>query len=206
MSKMIFLMKFFELKDILNKREIARDTKYLIRWKDYDSKHDVWKNLSELNNAMKLIKNYENVISKIINRLLDRLLIKNNFLKKFFVSSSKSQKFTFVSSSKSQKFTFVSSKIEKKISTFKLSKTNQKIMISWKTFIDRIMIKTSSIFRQKFVVVISFKKSYTDVFTLSIIVTSKIRSIDWSIRRWWSCNSLIEIYDVDKKKKWRIQI
>ena len=62
-------------------------------------------------------------------------------------------------------------------------------MISWKFFTTQSF--TVSI-EQKFAVVISFRKSYTDAF--------KIRSIDWLTRRWWSRSSSIEIYFHDRSR------
>ena len=168
-----FLMKFFELKSILNKKKIAREIEYLMRWKKYESKHDVWRNLLELNNVMKLIKKYKNVIKKIVNRLFNRLLLKDKSASlKFFISS----KF-FVSFSSKQKKSIIVS-IEKKIFIDKsrLFKINQKTLILWKFFTKSssfVTIDTSSISRQKFVVVISLRKSYTNAFTFSTM--TKIR-------------------------------
>ena len=49
---------FFEIKRLLNKREIARRySKYLINWKNYEFQYNEWKNLSKLKNVMNLIKN-----------------------------------------------------------------------------------------------------------------------------------------------------
>ena len=59
----IDILKFFELKRILNKRIIRKDQdlliQYLIRWKKYDSTYDKWMTLKELDNASELIVNYE---------------------------------------------------------------------------------------------------------------------------------------------------
>ena len=68
-------IKSWELETIVNKREITnRDWEYLIRWKDYKLEENVWRNLSKLDNAMKLIREYENFI-KETQFLLDRLAI-----------------------------------------------------------------------------------------------------------------------------------
>lgn len=49
--------------------------KYLIKWINYDLEDDAWKNLSKLDNAKKLIENYEKLnafmiftFSKNVNR------------------------------------------------------------------------------------------------------------------------------------------
>ena len=70
-----FIVKFFEIERFINKRKtVKREFEYLMRWKNYDSKHDVWRNLSKLNNVMNLVWKYENVINKIVI-LFDRLTI-----------------------------------------------------------------------------------------------------------------------------------
>ena len=67
-------IKSWELKVVIDKREIARDIEYLVRWKGYGSKHDVWRSLLELENVMKLVKTYENAMRAIIF-LSDRHLL-----------------------------------------------------------------------------------------------------------------------------------
>ena len=89
----IFTMKFFEIERLLNKREIKkRESKYLIRWKNCESKKNVWKNLFELNDAMNLIRQYENVLNVVtftISSRLQKLVINSSSkrLKKFVVVS-----------------------------------------------------------------------------------------------------------------------
>ena len=66
-EKNINRVKFYEMKRLLNKRQTTRrEIKYLVKWKDYDSKHDNWKNLSKLNDVMNLIKKYEKVFQQTI--------------------------------------------------------------------------------------------------------------------------------------------
>ena len=86
-EKNIDLIKFFELKRIINKRIIVRrEVEYLIKWKNYDSKYDVWKNLSKLNNVMNLIQKYENSIRHMINLFDRHRLSKSIMLKKSFAN------------------------------------------------------------------------------------------------------------------------
>ena len=71
----IFIVKFFEIERFINKwKTIKRESKYLIRWKSYESKHDVWRNLSKLSNVMNLIWEYDEIIDKIVT-LFDKLQI-----------------------------------------------------------------------------------------------------------------------------------
>jgi hypothetical protein len=53
----------YEIKRLLNKKTVKRDhehfTKYLIRWKKYESEFDRWYNMKNLVNAKKLIVDYE---------------------------------------------------------------------------------------------------------------------------------------------------
>ena len=91
-------VKFFDFFKIINKRQIkTRNTKYFVQWKNYESKHDVWKNLFELKNVMKLIKQYENV-SRTIITLFERLQLSSIFLNK---SSSNQKRFIDFKSSSS---------------------------------------------------------------------------------------------------------
>ena len=112
---------------------------------------------------------------------------------KFFVSLSSKQK-------KSDTISIKKIFIDKS----RLFKINQKTLISWKFFTKSsslVTIDTSSISRYKFVVVISFRKLYTDAFIFSAM--TKIRQIEWSTRRWWNCNSSIKFYSSLRRRKRR---
>ena len=53
-------VKFYEIKRFFDKRQTARrDFEYFVKWKNYDFENDAWKNISKLNNVMKLIQKYE---------------------------------------------------------------------------------------------------------------------------------------------------
>ena len=66
-------IRSYKLKKMINKRLIVRrEPKYLIKWKEYDFEENVWRNLSEMKNAMDLIKNYERMV-KNITYLFERL-------------------------------------------------------------------------------------------------------------------------------------
>jgi hypothetical protein len=65
-------VKSFEVKRLINRRTISREIEYLLRWKDYDSEHDVWRSVSKLQNAKELIHEYEIVMINVIN-LFDQL-------------------------------------------------------------------------------------------------------------------------------------
>ncbi len=55
--------KFYEIEQILVKRvrqyEKINVNQYLIRWKEYESEFDEWKNIFDLNNCIELVKNFE---------------------------------------------------------------------------------------------------------------------------------------------------
>jgi hypothetical protein len=59
----IFINKFYEIERILVKRirkyENFNVNQYLIRWKEYESKFDEWKNLADLDNCIILMKEFE---------------------------------------------------------------------------------------------------------------------------------------------------
>ena len=56
-------IKFYELKRLINKRMIVkRNVEYFVKWKKYNNEHDVWKNLSKLDDIMNFVRQYENSI------------------------------------------------------------------------------------------------------------------------------------------------
>ncbi len=59
----ISIEKFYEIEQILVKRvrqyEKIKINQYLIRWKEYESEFDEWKNIFDLNNCIELVKNFE---------------------------------------------------------------------------------------------------------------------------------------------------
>ena len=67
------LVKSYEISHIVRRRSTKkRGSKYLVRWKGYESQYDEWRNILEMKNVMKLIKKYEDVVDETIY-LLDRL-------------------------------------------------------------------------------------------------------------------------------------
>ena len=92
------LIKSFELKRIINKRMIVRrEIEYLIKWKDYESEYDVWRNLSKLSDVMNLIQRYENSIRHMIDLFDRHRLSKSIMLRKSF-SQVKLKQFSLTSS------------------------------------------------------------------------------------------------------------
>jgi hypothetical protein len=61
----------YEIKRLLNKRTIRRETEYfieyLVRWLDYDSEWDRWYNVKDLRNVKNLITNYEKKLFNSFN-------------------------------------------------------------------------------------------------------------------------------------------
>ena len=159
-------IKSYEIDFLISKRATTRrKSKYLIRWKEYESEYDEWRNISKFNDVMNLIKNYEQVLIEIIF-LLDRL-------KLFFTSSQ-----------------FVS--VFSSIRRLKLSFTSQK-------FVSVVVsITTLILLNQRFVVVISLRKTLLDKFNqfTSFVNSSTSTSIS---------NALIRRFDRLKKnenKEW----
>ena len=55
-------VRSYEIKKIIVKRTTERrDSEYLIKWLKYESEHDVWRNLTELQNAMNLMREFDAV-------------------------------------------------------------------------------------------------------------------------------------------------
>ena len=147
-------VKFFELSRIINKRMIKkRNVEYFVEWKDYESKYDVWRNLSKFDNAMNFVDEYEAII--IQNTLFDRLIS--------FLSSIKSAK-----SIKTAKSATKKDILRKFFELFNLSirKFTIFIILIRKSFTNS---STKVSFEQKFVVVISFKIFIADVFFNALI-------------------------------------
>ena len=158
----IFIVKFFEIKRLLNKRQIkTRESKYLIRWKNYESKKNVWKNLLELKYAMNLIRNYENVLIIVIFTILNRLQkfivdSTSRHLKKFFVKFDKQK---FVNVFFEQKFAMIIS--------------SRKFFANDFVVVNFIIVKTKKFFVNDFVVVnfiiVKTRKFFANVLTSRLI-------------------------------------
>ncbi len=60
-------VKSFEIEKLINKRIIAREVEYLVRWKKWESQYDEWRNTLELQNALNLIQDYEKFMTNIFS-------------------------------------------------------------------------------------------------------------------------------------------
>ena len=89
-------IKFYELKRLINKRMIKRDVEYFVKWKKYDSKHDVWKKNSKLDNIMNFVREYKNSIRYIIFLSNRQKLFIFKTLRNILITTSKK----FISSTK----------------------------------------------------------------------------------------------------------
>ena len=52
----------YEVKKILNKRNMREKLKYLVKWKGYTAKEDTWKRLENLKNIIDLVEDFEKKI------------------------------------------------------------------------------------------------------------------------------------------------
>ena len=104
-------IKSWKLNRLMNKRKSHREVEYLVRWKDWDSQHDVWRSFSEFDNVMNLVNDYE--VDLISNRELQKSFIvdEKSFITLFSQSSS-DQRFVVVISRKSKTTTSLTSDIE----------------------------------------------------------------------------------------------
>ena len=143
-EKNIDLIKFFELKRIINKRMIVRrEVEYLIKWKDYDSEYDVWRNLSKLSDIMNLIQKYENSIRHMIDLFDRHRLSKSIMLRKSFANQHKA--------------IFASNKF-----------TTRKFFANKTNFVNNEIIISSSTFALKSLIVVS-RKSFSTILSTSQI-------------------------------------
>ena len=59
-------IRSYALKKMIDKRfTVRRKSKYLIEWKKYNFKKNIWRSLFKIKNAMNLIKKYEKIIKDI---------------------------------------------------------------------------------------------------------------------------------------------
>jgi len=56
--------KKYEVKKILNRRDMRGKTKYLVRWKRYTAEEDIWEGLENLENIINLVEEFEKKIRK----------------------------------------------------------------------------------------------------------------------------------------------
>ena len=77
------IFKSFELKKMLNKRVIRKERyliiEYLVKWSEYESEHDMWLNIKNLDNVKELIQNYEKTI--VVFKELDHHLNSSRIFK-----------------------------------------------------------------------------------------------------------------------------
>ena len=88
--------KSYEVKKIVNKKirkyEKTWIIQYLIRWLDYESEYDEWKNLAALIDCMNLIYDYEKNETALIKKNEQKILIKKNDAKSTDASNEKFKK------------------------------------------------------------------------------------------------------------------
>ena len=163
----IDLIKFFELKRIINKRMIVRrEVEYLIKWKDYDSEYDVWRNLSKLSDIMNLIQKYENSIRHMIDLFDRHRLSKSIMLRKSFANQNKA---IFANNKSTIKKSFAN----------KTNFVNNKIIISSSTFVLKSLIVVS---RKSFSTILSTSQiSLTLSFETLMLRRSNRLARDWKI-------------------------
>ena len=88
--------KSYEVKKIVNKKiktyEKISIIQYLIRWFDYESEYDEWKNLAALIDCMNLVHDYEKNETVLIKKNEHKILIKRDDAKSTNASNEKFKK------------------------------------------------------------------------------------------------------------------
>ena len=59
----------FKVEKILNKRTIRGKEKFLVRWKGYTTEEDTWENRKNLENAKKLVEEFEREYKEEVKEL-----------------------------------------------------------------------------------------------------------------------------------------
>ena len=135
-------IKFWKLNRLVNKRKFHREIEYFVRWKDWDSQHDVWKNLFELDNVMDLINDYEvDLTDKVFQFMIRNFELRKSFVifdEKFFTIISLTSTFFVSQFSSDQRFVVVISRksittltsLTSDIETFTLTRKSVAILFS----------------------------------------------------------------------------
>ena len=138
-------IKFYEIKRLVNKDQIKRrDFEYLIRWHDYKTEHDDWRNLFELKDAQKLIQNYEQIKRKIV--ILSIFVVVISSQRK----SERSRKFLIIDLKKSfvasVRKTIINTAVnDKSTSTESISKSTQSfVVVIFKIDIIKAIIESAT--------------------------------------------------------------
>lgn len=81
-------IKLYEIERLIDKRQSARDDEYLLRWKEYDFEWDEWRNLSKLDDAMNLVRQYNQIRQETLFLLerLNRDILSKTFNRNLFIN------------------------------------------------------------------------------------------------------------------------
>ena len=165
-------VKFYEMKRFFDKRQIAcRKFEYFVKWKSYDFENDAWKNISKLNDIIKLIQKYE------INHFIIVVKRTIKFFKNIFTQIFSQQKLTVAIFFKSilrrkkasiSNFLSIQSKIifAIKFSKSKFNSIFDHFFATSKFFFDIFAFVFS---QQKFVIIIFFTQISITKFLITLI-------------------------------------
>ena len=130
-------IKNYVVEKIIKFRQSARGKKYLIKWQDYKSKKNAWKNLFEMNNALNLVQKFEKNRIKKLNIIFEKSNIVFNAF--FFFVKIQSIFVLKKSFQKDYHFNFFDFK----------SQYASRIEKTWSIKKEMKMIKTLSVFLRK---------------------------------------------------------
>ena len=130
-------IKFWKLNRFVNKRKSHREIEYFVRWKNWNSQHDVWKNFFEFDNVMNLINDYEiDLIDKTFQFMTRNFELRKSFVtfdEKFFTIISLTSTFFVNQFSFDQRFVVVIS--QKSITTLTSLTSNIEIFTLIRKFV-----------------------------------------------------------------------
>ena len=152
-------IKNYELKKIINSREIVKKTEYLIKWKECKSEQNMWRNLSKMRNVMNMIKKYHRIMNVVVLDCYRRWSqISSNV-----VISSRNQLSSKTSIKKS-----ITSLLSEFFANTKVILRKSLIVIS---IVALVLIFSSTIARESFIAMIAVSQKSFSLFLSKIFVS-----------------------------------
>ena len=176
---------------------IKRDVEYFIKWKNYDSKYNVWKNFSKLDDVMNFVRQYENSIRHMIvlfNRQkfsIFKILRKNTsrIMKSSMISNILSiikKNFANISSIVTKFFRFIVARVSMIVISSQISSIVASIV---KIFTNNISIVKNFFVNFSSIVISIFVDVFINVFIILTFISKSmiLRRFEKLANKKWDC-------------------